>query len=445
MANEIKGGDKVSAVEGGREAIARESHAKARVSYTLAEQYAYDFLMELKKIRDEKLFRELGHKTFAAYCDGEWDVSRDMLYEKIQLAERYGEGVSAIADRIGHKKSLLLSRMEVETRDDVIENGIRDPIKCTTAFTVVSGHQRLRIAKELGFTEVPVEIIDKDEWEAEYLLIAENVERRGQAELNPIKKARIAGFLKEYWEVQRGGDQIAKGHNVRSVSGIAEAIGETPKTTQRLLKLNDLIPQFQRMVSSGKLGTTSAEQLAYLTNEVQTALYDAMGEEIGEQTVAQVKQLRTDSDGKTAEEIQRQLDGETAEILRGCSNQIDTELKETSIRIGGILSKAQDQLSKNGYGCFGAWLEYKGIPRRSAYEMMDTYKTFVRIPHNQKAVFQALPISLSKAVSAQSLESPLYNRLKRIFHLTLTPSNQQNGLHAPGNWRKNVTLLLKTN
>lgn len=148
----------------------------------------------------------------------------------------------------------------------------------------------MRIAQDLGLTEVPVEIIDVDEWEAEYLLIAENVERRGVAEQDSMKKARIAQFLKEYWGIKQGKRSDLR-HNVGSAK-VAEVIGESIKTTERLLKLNELIPQLQRLVSNGKLGTTSAEQLAYLSPEVQTALYDALGEEIGERTVAETKQLR---------------------------------------------------------------------------------------------------------------------------------------------------------
>lgn len=168
----------------------------------------------------------------------------------------------------------------------------------------------MRIAKDLGLTEVPVEIIDVDEWEAEYLLIAENVERRGQAEQDPIKKAHIAQFLKEWWGVNQG-TRTELGQN--GITEIAEFIGESERTTKRVLKLNELIPQLQRLVSTGKLGTTSAEQLAYLTPEVQSALYDALGEEIGERTVAETKQLRQEANGKSADDIQAMLDVEKAE------------------------------------------------------------------------------------------------------------------------------------
>lgn len=58
-----------------------------------------------------------------------------------------------------------------EIKRSIDTYGIRDAIKVTTAYTIISGHQRYRIAKDLGLNEVPVEIIDVDEWEAEYLLI----------------------------------------------------------------------------------------------------------------------------------------------------------------------------------------------------------------------------------------------------------------------------------
>src|SRR5690606_37755214 len=121
---------------------------------------------------------------------------------------------------------------------------------------VISGHQRLRIAKELGLTSVPIEIVDPVEVEdvksgrvtpeqyLEYLLIAENVERRGQAEADPIKKARIAGFLKEYWGVKDvGNNRKLDGQNVhqKTMVDVGDSIGTTAKGAQRLIKLNNLI------------------------------------------------------------------------------------------------------------------------------------------------------------------------------------------------------------
>ncbi|MDJ0331734.1 hypothetical protein [Planococcus sp. S3-L1] len=100
-------------------------------------------------------------------------------------------------------------------------------------------------------------------------------ERRGQAETDPIKKARIAQFLKEYWGVRNGINQYKRvPHNGegKTSSDIAETIGAQPKHLNRILKLNKLIPQIQQLVSSKQLGTTAAEQLAYLSEGEQVKL-----------------------------------------------------------------------------------------------------------------------------------------------------------------------------
>lgn len=176
-----------------------------------------------------------------------------------------------------------------EIKRSVDVYGIRESIVVTTDYTVISGHQRLRIAKDLGLTDIPVEIKDVDEIEAEYLLIAYNIERRGEAEPDPIKKARIAKFLKEYWAINQG---TRKELGQNGITDISEVIGETERTTKRLLKLNDLIPEIQSLVSSGKQGTTAAEQLAYLTEDEQREIYTLFGEELTKQTVEEVKRLR---------------------------------------------------------------------------------------------------------------------------------------------------------
>ena len=72
--------------------------------------------MELKTLRDERLFRELGYSTFDKYCQSEWGVKRSTMDERISMAVEYGEKVTVITSTFGHRKSLLLSRMSEETR-----------------------------------------------------------------------------------------------------------------------------------------------------------------------------------------------------------------------------------------------------------------------------------------------------------------------------------------
>ena len=208
-----------------------------------------------------------------------------------------------------------------EIKRSIDTYGIRDPLKVTTAYTIISGHQRYRIATDLGLIEVPVEIVDVDEWQAEYMLIAENIERRGEAESDPIKKGRIAGFLKEYWGVKNGGDRKADRQNgeVKNIQNIADFINEPKRNAERLLKLNSLIPQLQSLVSSGALGTTATEQLSHLTEEEQQALFETLGNDVGDITVEESKMIRQEVQGLRDENKSLQ---DTIESLKNQSPRI---------------------------------------------------------------------------------------------------------------------------
>ncbi|ACV60100.1 ParB domain protein nuclease (plasmid) [Alicyclobacillus acidocaldarius subsp. acidocaldarius DSM 446] len=206
----------------------------------------------------------------------------DMSEMSIHRLKPHPKNVEYYADLDGEKYEELKRSIEV--------HGIRDPLKILPDGTILAGHQRYRIAKELGIEQVPVAIYDVSPEEAEYLLIADNEERRGE-DNDPMRKARRAKFLKEYWGIRHGNNQRTS-QIEKSYRDVAQAIGESVATTQRLLKLNDLIPELQALVSSGKLGTSAAEQLAYLSPEIQRSLYEALGEEIANRTFAETKELR---------------------------------------------------------------------------------------------------------------------------------------------------------
>jgi len=183
-----------------------------------------------------------------------------------------------------------------ELKRSIAVHGIRDPLKVLPDFTVVAGHQRFKIALELGIEKVPVRIEDLPENEAEYLLIADNEERR-QADDDPIRKAKRAEFLAGYWGVklQRGGDRktIRQIGERKTANDVAEAVGvKDVSHLSRLIKLNDLIPELQALVSSGKLGTTAAYELAFLSPETQKALHGHYGQQIAEIKHSEAKELR---------------------------------------------------------------------------------------------------------------------------------------------------------
>lgn len=60
-------------------------------------------------------------------------------------------------------------------------------------------------------------------------------------------------------------------------SDVEELIGARGNQARRILKLNDLIPELQELISEGKLGTTAGEQLAHLTEDDTMFYYSFLG------------------------------------------------------------------------------------------------------------------------------------------------------------------------
>ncbi|TYO97036.1 ParB family chromosome partitioning protein [Desulfallas thermosapovorans DSM 6562] len=60
--------------------------------------------------------------------------------------------------------------------------------------------------------------------------------------------AKRAKLLKEYWGIRDGNNRysmVRQNGEPKTTYDIAEVIGESRRTTERLIKLNDLIPELQ--------------------------------------------------------------------------------------------------------------------------------------------------------------------------------------------------------
>ncbi|HLR42506.1 MAG TPA: hypothetical protein VK067_04575 [Pseudogracilibacillus sp.] len=107
------------------EVKAKETHEKAVGYFKVSEQYGYKFIMEVKKIRDDRYYRELGFNTFEDYCKNAWGFSRRWVDMKIQSASNLNESdFEKYTSQIGNQKTFLLATMEDEQREQATEKGI---------------------------------------------------------------------------------------------------------------------------------------------------------------------------------------------------------------------------------------------------------------------------------------------------------------------------------
>ncbi|PWI52586.1 ParB/RepB/Spo0J family partition protein, partial [Sulfoacidibacillus thermotolerans] len=209
-----------------------------------------------------------------------------------------------------------------ELAKDMQENGLIHAVVARTAgeqYQIISGHQRVRAAKLLGWTDIETDVLDVDDNKAARMLISANVKTRT---LSPMELAKAIRREKElieqtYGNRERKRTDLTAAHHEPQLEGrwseqVSQEIGKSEQHIRRLDKLNELIPELQQLVDQGKLGTTAAEQLAYLEPETQQALFASLGEEISLRTVAQTKELRkrleeAQAKDRQTEELQQEL------------------------------------------------------------------------------------------------------------------------------------------
>lgn len=139
----------------------------------------------------------------------------------------------------------LFDRLEEEDyqrlKKDIKERGIIDPLICDNSFTLLTGNNRLSIAKELKLEKIPVRILQNNlsHKEKEKLHVLDNLNRRqlGYEE----KKNLILKYYKEDLEKDnRGGNQNKKDESSRELSldlskKIEKEIGIKAGTAKRLV------------------------------------------------------------------------------------------------------------------------------------------------------------------------------------------------------------------
>ncbi|AAM25217.1 ParB-like chromosome segregation protein Spo0J [Caldanaerobacter subterraneus subsp. tengcongensis MB4] len=235
--------------------------------------------------------------------------------------------------------------------ESIKTSGIITPLIVTRnedeTYTVISGSQRLRAAKELGIEEVPCEVrtykdrdgITKEDWILKDL-IETNLRQRGKGNLNDLKLARCLVELMRIYGIRRGGDRKSELVNSSyqtdkmsdstvefSQSYLAELIGISERQLRRITRLNNLIPEIQQLIDEGKLSTTEGVQLAALDEEVQRKLYYALGEDINKMTAQQIRKIKEESE-ESIKELVDEINSLRRELQ---SREYTLKLKEEEI------------------------------------------------------------------------------------------------------------------
>lgn len=97
-------------------------NAQIHISAQAAQQNLYDMCMGFKKMRDDKLYKELGYDNFGDYCEQETGMKRRSVYAYISVVEKLPLDFVQSTAQIGKEKLYLLTTLNDEQRQDLVEN-----------------------------------------------------------------------------------------------------------------------------------------------------------------------------------------------------------------------------------------------------------------------------------------------------------------------------------
>ena len=179
--------------------------------------------------------------------------------------------------------------------DSVKEYGVMTPAivrpRKDGGYEIVAGHRRCHASQRAGVETMPCIVRDMDDDTAIILMVDSNCQRE---HILPSEKAKA--YEMKLTTIKRQGQRrdLTSGQVVQklSVQEVADGSGEGYKTVQRFIRLNKLTPELMKMVDDGKLKTTPAVELSYLTPEEQEDFLSYMESEGCTPSLSQAQKLK---------------------------------------------------------------------------------------------------------------------------------------------------------
>ena len=181
--------------------------------------------------------------------------------------------------------------------DSVKEYGVMTPAivrpRKDGGYEIVAGHRRCHASQRAGVETMPCIVRDMDDDTAIILMVDSNCQRE---HILPSEKAKAYEMKLE--AIRRKAGRPSKGNsrqvvgNFESADLVGQASGESGRQVQRFIHLNKLTPELMKMVDDGKLKTTPAVELSYLTPEEQEDFLSYMESEGCTPSLSQAQKLK---------------------------------------------------------------------------------------------------------------------------------------------------------
>ena len=85
----------------------------------MAQQGLYQMAQGFRKMRDGRLYKALGYKTFEEYCEKETGIKKSQVYNYIAIVEKLPAEIVHSGGQIGVKKLSMLATLSEEQREEI--------------------------------------------------------------------------------------------------------------------------------------------------------------------------------------------------------------------------------------------------------------------------------------------------------------------------------------
>ena len=222
---------------------------------------------------------------------------QDAKLEKIQILP-----LSELYPFEGHPFQVRDDEEMDKMVDSVKEYGVMTPAivrpRRDGGYEIVAGHRRCHASQRAGVDTMPCIVRDMDDDTAIILMVDSNCQRE---HILPSEKAKAYQMKLEAIKRQGRRSDLTSGQvgpkleERRSNQIVAEKAGESVKQVQRFIRLNNLTPNLMQLVDDGRLKTTPAVELSYLTPEEQEEFLSYMEEEGCTPSLSQAQKLKAAS------------------------------------------------------------------------------------------------------------------------------------------------------
>ena len=203
-----------------------------------------------------------------------------------------------------------------KTVDSIREYGVLVPVIIRPdgngEYEMISGHRRRYASIMAGKKEVPAIIREMDDDTATILMVDSNLQRE---HILPSERAKAYKMKMEALKHQGKRTDLTScqvGTRLRADEELAKQTGESARTVQRFVRLNNLIPELLDLVDEKKIAFNPAVEISYMKPEEQKEFYEAMEIAQTSPSLSQAQRLKKSSqEGNcTAELIERIMDEE---------------------------------------------------------------------------------------------------------------------------------------